>query len=126
MKIRIGRVIAGAMALAAAATMATISNASAGSWDHVYKAQGATVYVEEYGDIIKLCDSAANGHGAWINVGDHNSSYTFSVAGKGSCKTRRASMGTKYNMAENKTVWLFWDGLGNSSTNYGSQFLNDH
>jgi hypothetical protein len=117
------------MALAATTIMVTAGSASANdtpgiNWDHTFSGRGATVYVEEHGDIIELCDSVANGHSAWIDV---NGQYIMRVSGgKGSCVSHQASDGAAYNLPEGEYIALYWDGEGRSSTNFGSGFQNDH
>jgi hypothetical protein len=134
-KSRIGRVVVGALFVASATMVATPGSASGSAsagdtspsvnWDHTFSGRGAKVYVEEHGDIISLCDSAKNGHGAWLSAEDSNGrSYTIRVTrGKYSCTTARASNG--HNLAEGLVV-LYWDGEGRTSTNYGADFVNDH
>lgn len=131
-KSHIGRPVAGAMLLASAAILAAPGSASAGgisptvNWDHTWSGRGAKVYVEEHGDMISLCDSAANGHGAWLAAEDSKGhGYTIRVTrGKNSCTTVDTSEG--YNLAEGGIVRLYWDGQGRTSTNYGANFINDH
>lgn len=132
-----GRLAAGAMALATAAVMATAGTAFAGgppdgiNWDHTYKATGVVVYVEEHGDIVSVCDTAANGHAAEVEVQDqapefYPPDYTIRATnGKGSCKTAQASDGKTYDMYEGDNVDLYFD--GNTGTyNHTAEFLNDH
>lgn len=132
------RVVGGALALAAAAAIATAANAAAeeppadvapadglpvgADWDHTFKEPGVTVYVKENGDIISVCDTAANGYGAsaWISSG--SLSYSLKVTnGQGSCKTGRASSGE--NIAEG---WVDIEFQGDAGTGYTRDFLNDH
>ncbi|MER7109474.1 hypothetical protein [Streptomyces sp. NPDC000229] len=134
MKLRVGRVIAGAMACAAVTLVVSAGNASAEetpgiSWDHVFSAEGVRVYVEEHGDIISVCDTKANGHSAVVQVRATDVwpyNYEMRVtAGNGSCKTHRASDGATYNLTEGREVDLWFD--GNGGTFDGSAgFTNDH
>ncbi|MEO3822898.1 hypothetical protein [Actinomadura sp. B10D3] len=141
MKLRIGRVLAGTMALAAAAIMATGGTASADEppggivWDHKWSATGIRVYVEEHGDIVSICDSSANGHSAKAYVsayygGHHNPSQEYfmkAANGYGSCKTHRASEGGVYNLPEGAAweIAINYDGDGDG--NYAQRrFINDH
>ncbi|MFK4145630.1 hypothetical protein [Streptomyces sp. NPDC004065] len=134
MKLRIGRVGAGAMALAAAATlMAGAGSASATTdpgvpWDHTYSAPGVRVYVKEYGDVISVCDTKANGEPATVqvratDVWPYNYEMTAS-GGVNSCKSHRASDGGKYNLSE-RGIDLAFDGDGGYWSGEG-YFLNDH
>ncbi|PBC78156.1 hypothetical protein BX265_2917 [Streptomyces sp. TLI_235] len=69
MRHRIAALTAATVLLAGGA-LATATSASAavdppgGSWDHtctaVDSAHGGTVYVEEHGDVVSVCDSAAD------------------------------------------------------------------
>ncbi|MFI6979153.1 hypothetical protein ACIBSV_11255 [Embleya sp. NPDC050154] len=96
-------------------------------WDHVYRAPGVTVYVEEYGDIVSVCDSAGNGKPATVSVTDRSSaSYTITVTkGYGSCVTRGVSDGSWYNLAEGARIDLTYQGAG-GSTYYRASYINDH
>ncbi|NEB81966.1 hypothetical protein G3I40_43145 [Streptomyces sp. SID14478] len=134
MKRPLGRIAAGATALAATILM-TAGSASAqpdpggGDYDHVANYDGARVYFKEHGDVVTLCDTAANGHAAeayvWDDLpGDHV--YTLEVhSGKGTCKTHRASDGSKYNLLENRYAFFKIDGDGDG-TWYIFKWYNDH
>jgi hypothetical protein len=133
-KLRIGHGVAGAAALAAATIMATAGSASADEppdgivWDHTYTAPGVTVYVEEHGDIISVCDSAENGHSAWVQVdwsnGGFPATYKSTVTnGVGSCKTHQASE-VGFDLDEGIYIKLAFEGDG--STLRTAQFLNDN
>ncbi|KAB2385926.1 hypothetical protein [Actinomadura montaniterrae] len=136
MKLRIGRIAAGTMALAAAAIMATAGNASASEppdgivWDHTYSystVPGVKVYVEEHGDIVSVCDTSANGHSATVRVEDRVG-YTYLLVadnGKGSCDSAQASDGGQYNLFEGDTIGLHMTGDGDYSSAYPT-FVNDH
>lgn len=58
----------------AAAIVVTPSSAFAdvppggGTWDHVLTQPGVSLSIEEHGDVIQVCDTAANGSGAHVNV----------------------------------------------------------
>ncbi|MFF3174700.1 hypothetical protein ACFVQ0_19010 [Streptomyces sp. NPDC057900] len=138
MKPRIGRILAGATALAAAALMMSGATASAMpdpgiDWDHIFNpnsdgpASGVRVYVEEYGDIVTVCDTAKDGESAHVLVTDlsvTNRQYSMTVSsGYGTCKTHRASDGGVYNLHENAYVSLtYWAKGGDSYAEY----YNDH
>ena len=97
-------------AFVAGGTLMTATSASAqvdppgGSWDHTWKTtdakQGGTVYVEENGDVVSVCDSAEDGLSARADVSVQQSSGAYHVryqlvasGGVGSCATARASDG---------------------------------
>ncbi|TDD60226.1 hypothetical protein E1293_45910 [Actinomadura darangshiensis] len=132
MKFRVGRVIAGTMAIAAATVMATAGAASADippgiHWDHTWSELGVKVYIEEHGDIISVCDTAANGGSATLRVInlDHYSEYTAKVTnGAGSCTTHDAGDGGKYNLKEGDRIDVGISGGG--SVKEHRLFLNDH
>ncbi|MGA8112416.1 MAG: hypothetical protein WCA46_02000 [Actinocatenispora sp.] len=133
MKFRIGRAVSGAMALAAAAILTTAGAASAAEppggivWDHTWSTTGVTVYVEEHGDIISVCDTSANGDAAYVEVyANYAWPYTYlmtATGGSGTCTTHRASDGGKYNLDEGVDVDVRGDG-----GEYGRRdtFVNDH
>lgn len=132
---RTGRFAAGLMTLAAAATLGISGGASAGpvpppgggSWDHVYKATGVEVDVDEHGDWVVVCDTSANGHSAWVTVADTVDFHGYSMkvtSGAGTCEGHYAGDGANYNLTENQYVSLHFDGNGGSYAS--ASFLNDH
>ncbi|MFC7304209.1 hypothetical protein ACFQVC_08295 [Streptomyces monticola] len=129
----LGRRAAAALLGAAALTgMATVTAPSAGAaagWDHTYSGTGVKVYVEERGDIVRVCDTSANGHSAWVAVMDNDNNidhYKLKAAGgKGSCATNRASEGGRHNLAEYSRIALNFEGKGGNGSYYVS-FVNDH
>ncbi|MDT0455516.1 hypothetical protein RM550_07155 [Streptomyces sp. DSM 41527] len=125
MKFRIGRILVGATALASAALAMTAGSASAAGWDHIFGpnvegSSGVRVYVQEHGDVVKLCDTKADGYSAQLEVyedGYSNASYYMTVTtGAGTCKTHRASDGAKYNLDENNGVSFGFYGKGPESS----------
>ena len=96
------------------------------SWDHVFSAKRVTVYVEQYGDVISVCDTSANGHNAWVSVSYASDSlYSATVnSGAGSCATHRASEGGIYDLREGRDYLL--DFAGSKEGAYLSSFFNDH
>ncbi|MEU8028003.1 hypothetical protein AB0C13_05120 [Streptomyces sp. NPDC049099] len=106
-----------AVCLVTGGSLATATPASAtvdppgGTWDHTWHTTdaspyGGTVYVEEYGDVVEVCDTAADGYNA--NAWVYQSTGTYYVittsGGNGSCATARASDGVGYhNLPENET-----------------------
>ncbi|MEV8096021.1 hypothetical protein [Kitasatospora sp. NPDC085879] len=143
MRHRIAALTAATVLLAGGA-LATATSASAavdppgGSWDHTWttvdSAHGGTVYVEEHGDVVSVCDSAADGMAPRVQVwtqsssGQYNSRYIIeATGGLGSCKTVSASDGGIYDLPENVSIAVsIW--LGPSVGHLGSEhtFLNDH
>lgn len=134
MKSYLGRVVAGSIALAAATTALTAGSAFAAEppdgivWDHTYRATGVVVYVEEHGDIVSVCDTAANGHSAWVYVQDRVG-YEYRIAathGKGTCDTAQASDGGGHNLYEGDTIGLEMSGTGATYYDKYATFVNDH
>ncbi|TRV73756.1 hypothetical protein FKN01_26385 [Streptomyces sp. 130] len=137
MKPRIGRILAGATALAATALMMSGTTASAQTepginWDHIFNpnsptGSGVRVYVEEYGDIVSVCDSAKDGKSATAVVTDLGYSgreYSMTVSsGYGTCKSHRASDGGVYNLHEDNYVAITYWAKGGD--NY-AEYYNDH
>lgn len=108
-----------------------------GSWDHTWTTtdanKGGTVYVEENGDVVSVCDSFADGLAARARVSVQQSSgaylerYTLVASGGlGSCATARASDGGTHDLPEHVsigvTVYLGPD-FQHASDHY---YLNDH
>lgn len=92
----------------------------------MFSANGVTVYVEEYGDVISVCDTRANGHNAWVSV-SYASDWLYTLAvnsGAGSCATHRAGEGGIYNLKEGRDYLLDFAGSGEGT--YLSTFFNDH
>ena len=127
--------VAGGSLMTAPSASATVD--PPGSWDHTWKttdaAKGGTVYVEENGDVVSVCDTAADGLAARADVSVQLSSggYYFryrlvASGGEGSCATARASDGGAHDLPENVsisvTVYLGPD-FQHSSQHY---YLNDH
>ncbi|WP_290055933.1 hypothetical protein [Amycolatopsis solani] len=124
----------------AAATPALASvEPPAGGWDHTWTTtdadKGGTVYIEENGDRVSVCDTASDGLSPRVQVASEESSvpgaydirYTLTASGGlGSCATASASQGGVYNLPENTsigvTVWL-GPNYKFQSTHY---YLNDH
>ncbi|MFJ3365809.1 hypothetical protein [Streptomyces anthocyanicus] len=116
----------GAFAFAPAAAATELPGIN---WDHTYSGTGVKVYVEEYGDVISVCDTSANGHSAWVWVGDSTNNidhYKLTASsGKGSCATRRANDGSRYNLREYSRIALNFEGAGGRGSYYVS-YVNDH
>ncbi|HEY3502086.1 MAG TPA: hypothetical protein VGN37_04760 [Actinocatenispora sp.] len=128
----------GALAAASSASASTLPPPDGGSWDHNWTTtdalHGGTIYVEEHGDMIYLCDTASDGLAPRARIfaqeasGDYIQRYTLTASdGKGSCTGHDASEGGVYDLAENDniSVDLF---LGPLPGSYHDDrtFLNDH
>ncbi|MEU3841598.1 hypothetical protein AB0E88_16395 [Streptomyces sp. NPDC028635] len=132
---RLAAALAGAAALAALATItapsasAAVAPPSGTSWDHVWSGTGVKVYVKEHGDIVSVCDTAANGHSAWVTVDDvtaNRSGYKLTASGgKGTCASHSAAEGIRYDMDEYDRFGLNYEGAGGRGSYYVS-FVNDH
>ncbi|MFE4328007.1 MULTISPECIES: hypothetical protein [unclassified Streptomyces] len=129
---RLGRRTAAALLGAAALTgltAVTAPSAGAITWDHTYSGTGVKVYVKEHGDIIRVCDTSANGHSAWVavmDITDNVDHYKLKASGgKGTCATHQASEGGRYNLAEYSRIALNFEGAGGNGSYYVS-FVNDH
>ncbi|MGV9350815.1 hypothetical protein ACWDSD_39985 [Streptomyces spiralis] len=129
MKIRIGRVIVGAVALTSAAVMMTVGSASAAADEyHHWTKPGVDVQIWEHDDVIRVTDTAANGHSAAVTAVDcHGHGYTlYASMGKGSWSYRSASgYGTTFNLAECQVRVKLW-GDGNVPQYYQYSYNNDH
>ncbi|MFG3558616.1 hypothetical protein ACGGAQ_29995 [Micromonospora sp. NPDC047557] len=133
MKLGVGRALTGVAALTVAAVVVFPGSAAASpeppgdGWDHVFSAKGVTVYVEEYGDIVSVCDSLANGYAATVFVESGAGTLFYSAKasnGAGTCTTHRASEGGKYNLPEKLSYTVVYDGSEEASDL--SVFYNDH
>ncbi len=126
-------------ALATAASASASVDPPSGGWDHTWTTtdgdKGGTVYIEENGDRVSVCDTAADGYAPRVQVANEESTvpgaydirYTLTASGGlGSCATASASQGGVYNLPENTsigvTVWL-GPSYKYPSTHY---YLNDH
>ncbi|QIB44413.1 hypothetical protein [Streptomyces aureoverticillatus] len=135
---RARRTVAALVGAAALATLGTVNapTATAGpvppggsSWDHVWSGTGVKVYVKERGDIISVCDTAANGHSAWTTVDRLNPDVEgykmYARGGKGSCTSHSAAEGGRYNLAEGGQYTLNFEGRGDNGGTVAG-FINDH
>ncbi|WP_410573491.1 hypothetical protein [Amycolatopsis sp. cmx-4-61] len=142
MRNKIAAVVATA-AFVAGGSLMTATSASAtvdppgGTWDHTWtttdSAKGGTVYVEEHGDVVSVCDSAADGLSARADVAVQQSSGAYVVryqlvasGGLGSCATARASDGGTHDLPENVSIGVgvyLGPNYQHTSNHY---YLNDH
>jgi len=126
-------------ALATATSASAVTDPPGGSWDHTWTTsdanQGGTVYIEENGDLVSLCDTAADGYAPRVSIASEESTvpgaydirYTLTASGgNGSCVTASASQGGVYNLPESTeigvTIWLGPDRKSQTQHYY----LNDH
>lgn len=131
-----------ATVLLAGGALATASSASAneappggGGWDHIWFTSdansGGTLYVEEHGDIVQLCDSAADGYAPRASISDGTPQGTYTIVGAGgfgACTTVMASDGAPYDLPESQridvSIWLGPTPVKGSETD--TYFINDH
>lgn len=98
-------VVAGAAALTfLGATNAVASDYKMTTLGHIFIA-GGTMEFTKYGDVVKVCDTDADGRAAkgWVKDVGGGTKYSLQAGGKGTCVTKKASLGGAYNLAESKT-----------------------
>ncbi|WP_432190220.1 hypothetical protein [Streptomyces sp. Tue6028] len=122
-----GAAAIGGLMLATPASAST-SPPGGGTWDHVWTHDGATLSVEEHGDVIQLCDTAADGYSAkaylvWNVSPGVADSMTLTVAGNGNCVGSDAST---HDITEGKTVNVYISNTGPDSTELYVTYLNDN
>ena len=136
---KLGRIAS--VTAASAALVLTVANPAAAA-DHTMRTGDAFGDVTGYsgkgwfnerGDVVTICDDDADGIAVkmWVYKDElyGAKAYEFSVGGEGNCATRKASMGSPYNLRENRhAAFLFC--LHTSSTDgyecKGYRFYNDH
>ncbi|MBM7440593.1 hypothetical protein [Streptomyces sp. HB132] len=66
---------------------------------------GGTMEFTKYGDIVKVCDTDADGMAAkgWVKEAGGGTRYSLQAGGNGKCVTKRASMGGAYDIPEGGT-----------------------
>jgi hypothetical protein len=86
------------------------SPAHAEDWDEWMYTEdifaGGRVEFRAYGDVVKLCDTDADGHKVWLQVRDDTDGklqYTYTIGGEDRCQEFRSSLGGKYDLAEGHT-----------------------
>ncbi|MHA6619270.1 hypothetical protein [Pseudonocardia sp. DLS-67] len=125
MRPRYFRATAGVLAMTAAALVGFAGSATAGEpppseWDHRWTDRGVAVYVREYGDRISVCDTAADGSNAYVQVswGSDADGYSFYTSGgKGDCRS------SSQNIPEGVWVGIRYAGSGPIKP---AEFKNDH
>jgi hypothetical protein len=116
---------------AASAASATTPPPDGGSWDHVWTTSddsphGGTVSIEEYGDYVQLCDTAADGLTPHVTVSYPGGTYTLTASGgNGSCTAAGAVDGGSYNLPENDEIAVSVY-LGSHQYETTHEYLNDH
>jgi hypothetical protein len=89
-------------------------------------------YFTEHGDIVKVCDTDADGYAVRMYVSLDNAYgpelYRITVGGEGNCKTHRANQGGVYNLPENRNIgFLFCRHDANSEGECRAyKFYNDY
>ncbi|MEV5158733.1 hypothetical protein [Streptomyces sp. NPDC053728] len=65
---------------------------------------GGTMEFTKYGDIVKVCDTDADGQAAkgWVKDTSGVVRYTLQAGGNGTCVTKRASQGGAYDLPEGR------------------------
>jgi hypothetical protein len=142
MRTRIAAIAAAVLLTGAALATASPAWASdpggGAAWDHIWTTvdadQGGTVYIEEHGDVVELCDTAADGYAPRLEVftqasnGQYTPRYDLTASGGfATCVTRSASNGGIYDLPENDNISVaIW--LGPNAGFDGSQhyYLNDN
>jgi hypothetical protein len=68
---------------------------------------GGSMWFNTYGDVVTVCDRDADGEYAVLTVYEGGYygpiRYTITAKGEGNCTTRKASMGSKFNLREGRT-----------------------
>ncbi|MET8448031.1 hypothetical protein [Streptomyces sp. NPDC005209] len=129
--------------IAAVSTLAT-TPASAIDWDWgpYYtvdaKPHGATMYFEERGDILKVCDTESDSKHAiaYVNMGTQDLDEMYTLTdwhNDGKCSYARASDGSWYNLPENRwyslTICRAYNDTGDTQFSSCSKYYriyNDH
>lgn len=91
-----------------------------------------TGWFNEYGDVVTICDKDADGYAVAMYVyyeePTGNPMYQFRAGGEGTCDTKRARMGGKYNLPENTKIGFkfcrYSNGQGSECKDY--TFYNDN
>lgn len=130
-----GILAAAAAAVVAGVTLATPASAAidppAGGWDHTWystdSAHGATLFVEEYNDVLEVCDSASDGLGAEAKISGGGVTHTLSAkGGYGDCtETTSSSFDLPEGATISITVYLL-NSAGNHLNATTSSYVNDH
>lgn len=132
------RVAGGALATASPAAATQLPPPGGGSWDHTWTTTdakaGGTVYVEEHGDLIYLCDTAADGVAprariyAWNTTDGYLLRYSLTASGgNGSCAHGQASDGGAFDLPENDNINIdLFLGPYPGTNRTQPTFLNDH
>lgn len=121
----------GAIALAAPASAS--DPGGDGSWDHSFQSWngGASLYVEEHGDVIELCDSKADGYSAHATISwgaGAGQKFSLAVGGAGTCVESTAAthdIPEKSSTFSGRVDLAFWSG-STQSVNDIHYYINDH
>jgi hypothetical protein len=140
MRLASPKAVVSVLALTAATLFGFAGSAAAGTppphvWDHRWTTSGATLYVQEHGDVVSLCDSAANGirPGAivgWFTSTGWHAYDMLATGGNGSCKSISANSNpcVRCNIPEGVTVRVSFYGANSPSgpARIEKTFVNDH
>ncbi|ATO15569.1 hypothetical protein CO540_18415 [Micromonospora sp. WMMA2032] len=89
-------------------------------------------YFTEHGDILKICDTDADGYAVkmYVSLDDAYGAtrYSFTRGGEGNCATHRASEGGAYNLPENRYIGFLFCRYkdGHESECRAYRFYNDY
>lgn len=121
--------IVSAAAIALASPAAAAQPAAVDGWDHIWyttdSAHGGTLFVNEHGDDVIVCDTARDGMSvrALLTWGTEGEKLTTS-GGYGNCVEARATYGE--DIPEHTTVYVsLWLGK-NYAYEKDTWFVNDH
>lgn len=87
---------------------------------------GGTVTIAERGDVMRVCDTDADGRGAEVKVSWPGRVYILTADEEGNCTTRDASWGQLYDIPENATVWTTVSLDGSPDFHKTLVWRNDH
>lgn len=108
--------LAGGTLVSATSASAAPARPAPEDWDYIWTTSdssphGGTVYVLEHGDVVEICDTAADGYTPRVKVftqasnGQYNERYTFAATGgNGGCVVHRATDGGVYDLPENDNI----------------------
>lgn len=105
--VRFAALSAAVAAVAAASALAPSAASAAGHHFTIHTRDddpGGTVYIATYGDVVKVCDTDADGRDARVKVAFAGREYRLTAIGNGNCVERGARSGWRWNIPENATV----------------------
>jgi hypothetical protein len=108
--------LAGGTLVSATSASAAPARPAPEDWDYTWTTSdaaphGGTVYIEEHGDVVEVCDTAADGYTPRVMImtqasnGQYNLRYVFAATGgNGGCVVHRATDGGVYDLPENDNI----------------------